>query len=42
MGNYDREAVQRVLVRVAADGRDSLTAPEGKIVCDAYGFGTPD
>jgi len=42
MGNYDREAVQRVLAQVAADGRDSLTAPEGKIVCDAYGISTPD
>ena len=37
-----REAVVRsVLSRVKADGRNALTAPEGKIVCDAYGIPVP-
>jgi acyl-CoA synthetase (NDP forming) len=26
---------------VKKDGRDSLTAPEGKLVCDAYGIPVP-
>ena len=39
---YDRAAVEEVLRVVAADGRDSLTAPEGKRVCDAYGIRTPE
>ncbi|MET1074253.1 MAG: acetate--CoA ligase family protein [Umezawaea sp.] len=38
---YDRAAVEEVLRAVDADGRDSLTAPEGKRVCDAYGIRTP-
>ncbi|HYZ64404.1 MAG TPA: acetate--CoA ligase family protein, partial [Acetobacteraceae bacterium] len=33
--------VREVLNRVKAEGRDSLTAPEGKIVCDAYGIAVP-
>jgi acetyl coenzyme A synthetase (ADP forming)-like protein len=36
-----RDAVQRVLDKVKAEGRDSLTAPEGKLVCDAYGITVP-
>ncbi|HWO67302.1 MAG TPA: acetate--CoA ligase family protein, partial [Umezawaea sp.] len=39
---YDRSAVEEVLRAVSADGRDSLTAPEGKRVCDAYGIRTPE
>ena len=39
---YDRATVEEVLRGVAADGRDSLTAPEGKRVCDAYGIKTPE
>jgi len=39
---YDRAAVEEVLRVVAAEGRDSLTAPEGKRVCDAYGIRTPE
>ncbi|MFD9736841.1 acetate--CoA ligase family protein [Umezawaea sp. NPDC059074] len=39
---YDRAAVEEVLGVVAAEGRDSLTAPEGKRVCDAYGIRTPE
>ena len=37
----DKAAVQRILDRVKADGRTSLTAPEGKLVCDAYGIAVP-
>ncbi len=36
-----KDEVRRVLDRVKADGRDSLTAPEGKLVCDAYGIPVP-
>ncbi|RAS70917.1 acetyl coenzyme A synthetase (ADP forming)-like protein [Lentzea atacamensis] len=38
---YDRAAVENVLAKVRAEGRASLTAPEGKRVCDAYGIATP-
>lgn len=38
---YDRAAVANVLAKVRAEGRSSLTAPEGKRVCDAYGIATP-
>ncbi|HWZ48154.1 MAG TPA: acetate--CoA ligase family protein [Herbaspirillum sp.] len=38
---YDKNAVQKILDTVKAEGRDSLTAPEGKIVCDAYGITVP-
>ncbi|MFC3895025.1 acetate--CoA ligase family protein [Lentzea rhizosphaerae] len=38
---YDRAAVENVLAKVRAEGRSSLTAPEGKRVCDAYGIATP-
>src|SRR3954468_9486888 len=37
----DRNAVREVLDQVRAEGRDALTAPEGKRVCDAYGIPTP-
>src|SRR4249920_2853751 len=33
--------VRRILDTVKAEGRTSLTAPEGKIVCDAYGITVP-
>jgi acetyl coenzyme A synthetase (ADP forming)-like protein len=36
-----RSVVREVLDRVKADGRTALTAPEGKIVCDAYGIPVP-
>ncbi|NNM72012.1 acetate--CoA ligase family protein [Enterovirga aerilata] len=36
-----RDEVRRVLDRVKAEGRTSLTAPEGKLVCDAYGIPVP-
>lgn len=37
----DKTAVQRILDQVKAEGRDALTAPEGKLVCDAYGIVVP-
>ncbi|MET0492387.1 MAG: acetate--CoA ligase family protein [Actinoplanes sp.] len=39
--SYDRDAVREILARVAADGRSSLTAPEGRAVVEAYGISTP-
>src|SRR3954454_24631170 len=33
-----KDAVRKVLDKVKAEGRTSLTAPEGKLVCDAYGI----
>ena len=33
--------VRRILDTVKADGRTSLTAPEGKLVCEAYGITVP-
>jgi acyl-CoA synthetase (NDP forming) len=36
-----KDAVRRVLDAVKADKRTSLTAPEGKLVCDAYGIPVP-
>ncbi len=39
--NRDKAKVRGILDAVKANGRDSLTAPEGKIVCDAYGITVP-
>src|SRR5258707_7350166 len=36
-----RTDVRRVLDTVKAEGRTALTAPEGKIVCEAYGIAVP-
>jgi acyl-CoA synthetase (NDP forming) len=36
-----KNEVRRVLDKVKAEGRTSLTAPEGKLVCDAYGIAVP-
>jgi acetyl coenzyme A synthetase (ADP forming)-like protein len=36
-----KEAVRQILDRVKADKRSGLTAPEGKLVCDAYGIPVP-
>ena len=33
--------VRAILDAVKASGRDALTAPEGKLVCDAYGIAVP-
>jgi acyl-CoA synthetase (NDP forming) len=41
MSKYDREAVRRVLETAAAEGRSALTAPEGRLVVEAYGIATP-
>ncbi|NIJ11233.1 acetyl coenzyme A synthetase (ADP forming)-like protein [Saccharomonospora amisosensis] len=41
MQTPDKAAVREVLDKVRAQGRDSLTAPEGKRVADAYGIPTP-
>ena len=40
MANNKKE-VRRILDRVKAEGRASLTAPEGKAVCDAYDIPVP-
>jgi acetyl coenzyme A synthetase (ADP forming)-like protein len=37
----DRTAVRSLLDQARAEGRNALTAPEGKLVCDAYGIPTP-
>ncbi len=39
--NKDKAKVRQILDAVKAAGRDSLTAPEGKLVCDAYGIAVP-
>lgn len=43
MGNFqgDKAKVRQILDAVKKEGRDSLTAPEGKLVCDAYGINVP-
>ncbi|WP_030454880.1 acetate--CoA ligase family protein [Herbidospora cretacea] len=33
--------VREILDKARAEGRTALTAPEGKLVCDAYGIATP-
>ncbi|RBM20346.1 CoA-binding protein [Prauserella sp. PE36] len=37
----DKSAVREIIDKVRAEGRDGLTAPEGKRVADAYGIPTP-
>ncbi|HET9762536.1 MAG TPA: acetate--CoA ligase family protein [Casimicrobiaceae bacterium] len=37
----NKTAVRQILDKAKADGRTSLTAPEGKAVCDAYGIPVP-
>ena len=41
MSTVDKAKVRQLLDAVKAEGRDSLTAPEGKQVCDAYGIAVP-
>src|ERR1700731_1241546 len=36
-----KDAVRKILDRVRADKRTSLTAPEGKLVCDSHGIPGP-
>src|SRR3954451_9625281 len=38
---HSKDAVRKILDAVRADKRSSLTAPEGKLVCDAYGIPVP-
>src|ERR1019366_3430421 len=38
---HDKVAVRKILDKIKAEGRTSLTAPEGKLVCDAYGIAVP-
>src|SRR5205823_10497214 len=37
----NKTAVRQVLDKTKAEGRTSLTAPEGKLVCEAYGIAVP-
>src|SRR5882672_10223555 len=41
LADETKDAVRKILDRVKADKRTSLTAPEGKLVCDAYGIPVP-
>src|SRR6201746_408960 len=41
MSNAKKDAVGKIRDSVKADKRTSLTAPEGKLVCDAYGIPVP-
>src|SRR6478609_203309 len=36
-----KDAVRKILDAVKADKRTSLTAPEGKLMCEAYGIAVP-
>jgi len=38
---HDKTTVRNILDKVKSEGRTSLTAPEGKLVCDAYGIPVP-
>src|SRR5580704_3193739 len=38
---YDKTSVRNLLAAVKAEGRTALTAPEGKLICDAYGIAVP-
>ena len=38
---FNRTEVRGVLDTVKAEGRTALTAPEGKLVCEAYGIAVP-
>jgi acetyl coenzyme A synthetase (ADP forming)-like protein len=37
----NKEVVRHILDHAKAEGRNSLTAPEGKLVCDVYGISVP-
>jgi len=41
MTSYDKDTVREILDKALAESRDSLTAPEGRAVCEAYGIPTP-
>jgi acetyl coenzyme A synthetase (ADP forming)-like protein len=38
---HDKTTVRNIIDKVKAEGRTSLTAPEGKLVCDAYRIPVP-
>ena len=38
---HDKATVRKLIDKVIAEGRTSLTAPEGKLACDAYGIAVP-
>jgi acetyl coenzyme A synthetase (ADP forming)-like protein len=38
---HDKASVRKLLDKVKAEGRTALTAPEGKLLCDAYGIAVP-
>ncbi|RNL80562.1 acetate--CoA ligase family protein [Halostreptopolyspora alba] len=40
-GDSSKSTVREVLDKVLAEGRNALTGPEGKRVCDAYGIPAP-
>ena len=40
-GQQQRDVVRGILDKAKAEGRTSLTAPEGKLLCDAYGIPVP-
>jgi acetyl coenzyme A synthetase (ADP forming)-like protein len=37
----NKTQVKRILTQAKVEGRNALTAPEGKLVCDAYGIPVP-
>src|SRR5258708_11505168 len=39
--SHDRSAVRKILDRARAAGREALTAPEARGVCEAYGITIP-
>src|SRR6202022_4373485 len=41
LADETKDAARKILDLVKADKRTSLTAPEGKLVCDAYGIPVP-
>ncbi|MDN5917132.1 MAG: acetate--CoA ligase family protein, partial [Pseudonocardia sp.] len=41
MADYDHDTVREILDKARAEGRTSLTAPEGRRVCTAFGIPTP-
>ena len=38
---HDKSTVRKLIDKALAEGRTSLTAPEGKLACDAYGIPVP-
>lgn len=41
VARQQQDAVRGILDKAKAEGRTSLTAPEGKLLCDAYGISVP-